>query len=115
MDYLDLTYELKSLIQNDKRYLVLKEKEKIMEASEEVMALSYIKDVKETELSDALRHYSKDSEEVKKAHVELFKSSSKLDDHPLVQDYLKAYEEFNNIIKEVNDILFKDLKRKKCI
>lgn len=114
MKYLELTYELKSLIEKDSRYIILKEKEAAMEANEEVMALSYQKDVKETELSDALRYFGDNSEEVKKAKVALFRASSNLDEHPLVKEYLKAYQDLKNLLDEINDILFSDLKRKKC-
>ena len=115
MDYLEITYELKSLIEKDERYIRLKEKEKMMEESDEVMALSYQKDLKETALSDLLKYYSKDSTEVRKAQVELFRISTKLDEHPLVKEYLKAYQELESLLKEVNNILFGDFKRKKCL
>lgn len=114
MKYLELTYELKSLIENDPRYLLLKEKERAMEENEEVMALSYQKDMREIELSDALRHFDDSSAEVNKAKVALFRASSTLDEHPVVKEYLDAYQEFKKILDEVNGILFGDLKRKKC-
>ena len=110
MDYLDLTYELKALIVNDERYLSLLEKEKEMEADEEVMALSYQKDVKEVELSDLLKHLPGDSEEVKKARLELYHASSKLDEHPKVKGYLEAYKKLEELLNEINEILFSDLK-----
>lgn len=112
LPYLKLSYELKELLEQDPRFILLNEKEKEMENNEEVMALTYNKDLKETYLSDALKHYPKDSPEVKRAHVELFRASERLDSHPLVKEYLKAYKEVENVLKEINEILFSDLKKK---
>ena len=109
---LKIAYELKELLNNDPRFKTLNEKEKAMEQSEEVMALSYNKDLKEAYLSDTLRHYPKGSPEVKHAHVELFRASEKLDSHPLVKEYYKAYKEVEKVLNEINDILLGDLKRK---
>jgi len=107
--YLKLAYELKELLEKDERFILLAEKEKAMENNEEVMALSYNKDLKETYLSDALKHFDRNSPEVKHAHVELFRASDKLDNHPLVKEYLEAYKEVEKVLQQINDILFKDL------
>lgn len=111
-NYLHLAYELKSLLENDERFIRLNNAEKAMENNEEVMALSYNKDLKETYLSDALKHFPQGSPEVKHAHLELFRASERLDAHPLVKEYLKAYKEVEAILNEVNNILFGDLKKK---
>ena len=108
-DYLLEAYKLKELISTDPRFIKLNEAEKKMEESEEVMALSYNKDLKETYLSDALRHYDKNSPEVRKARLEFFHAHEKLDAHPLVKEYLESYKEVEKLLKEVNDILFKDI------
>ena len=111
LSYIKLSYELKELLEQDPRFILLGEKEKEMENNEEVMALTYNKDLKETYLSDALKHYPKDSPEVKHAHVELFRASEKLDSHPVVKEYLKAYKEVESVLKQINEILFSDLKK----
>ena len=111
-NYLHLAYELKSLLENDERFIRLNNAEKAMENNEEVMALSYNKDLKETYLSDTLKHFPQGSPEVKHAHLELFRASERLDAHPLVKEYLKAYKEVEAILNEVNNILFGDLKKK---
>ena len=110
LPYIKLAYELKELMHNDPRFITLNEKEKAMENNEEVMALSYNKDLKETYLSDALKHYPQGSEEIKHAHVELYRASERLDAHPVVKEYLKAYREVETLLNEINDILFKDLR-----
>ena len=112
LPYIKIAYELKELLNHDPRFILLAEKEKAMENNEEVMALSYNKDLKETYLSDALKHYPSGSPEVRHAHVELFHASEKLDAHPVVKEYLKAYKEVEVVLNEINKILFSDLKRK---
>ena len=112
LPYIHLAYELKELMNEDPRFIHLNKIEKEMENNEEVMALSYNKDLKETYLSDALKHFPRDSQEVKHAHLELFRASERLDAHPLVKEYLKAYKEVEAVLNQINNILFSDLKKK---
>ena len=108
-DIYSLSYELKDLLANDTRIIRLNELEKKMTENEEVMALAYQKDLAVTEYSDALNHFAKDSEEVKKAQHNLHIKKEALDNHPLVRDYLKAYSEVRDLYFELNDILFSNL------
>ena len=108
-DIYSLSYELKDLLTNDQRIIRLNELEKKMNASEEVMALAYQKDVAVSEYSDALNHFARDSEEVKKAQHNLHLKKEALDNHPLVKDYLKAYSEVRDLYYQLNDILFSNL------
>lgn len=109
-----LAYELKALLDNDSRILLLNELEKDMEEDEEIMALSYNKDLKETYLNDALKHFGKDSIEVRKANVEYFRAASKLNENEKVKKYLKEYNEVESLFKEINEILFNDFKGIRC-
>ena len=108
-DIYSLSYELKDLLTNDPRIIRLNELEKKMNENEEVMALAYQKDVAVTEYSDALNHFTKDSEEAKKAQHNLHIKKEALDNHPLVRDYLKVYSEVRDLYFELNDILFSNL------
>ena len=108
-DIYSLSYELKDLLTNDPRIIRLNELEKKMNASEEVMTLAYQKDVAVSEYSDALNHFARDSEEVKKAQHNLRIKKEALDNHPLVKDYLKAYSEVRDLYYQLNDILFSNL------
>ena len=108
-DIYSLSYELKDLLTNDPRIIRLNELEKKMNENEEVMALSYQKDVAVSEYSDALNHFARDSEEVKKAQHNLHIKKEVLDNHPLVKDYLKAYSEVRDLYYQLNDILFSNL------
>ena len=108
-DIYSLSYELKDLLINDPRIIRLNELEKKMNESEEVMALAYQKDVAVSEYSNALNHFARDSEEVKKAQRNLHIKKEALDSHPLVKDYLKAYSEVRDLYYQLNDILFSNL------
>ena len=104
-----LAFELKELLSNDERIILLNSLEKKMNESEEVMALAYQKDVAASDYSDALNHFSQDSEEVKKAQLALFEKKSALDNHPLVREYLSAYSKVRDLYFAINDILFSNL------
>ena len=109
-----LSYELKDLLTNDERIILLNTLEKKMNENEEVMALSYQKDLAISEYSDALNHFSRDSEEVKKAQHNLHLKKEALDNHPLVKEYLKAYSQVRDLYYQINDILFSKLSNKEC-
>lgn len=104
-----LAGELKDLLDNDERIIRLNKLEKEMNANEEVMALSYQKDLAVSAYSDALNHYGNNSPEIKKYQHELFLKKEALDNHPLVKDYLKAYSEVRDLYFQINEILFNDL------
>ena len=104
-----LAGELKDLLDNDERIIRLNKLEKEMNANEEVMALSYQKDLAVSSYSDALNHYANDSEEIKKYQHELFLKKEALDNHPLVREYLKAFAEVRDLYFQINEILFNDL------
>ena len=70
-DIYSLAFALKELLNDDPRLIRLNELEKKMNESEEVMALSYQKDVAVSRYSDALNHYLEDSKEVKEAQSAL--------------------------------------------
>ena len=104
-----LAYELKELLSHDERITLLDSLEKELNKNEEVMALAYQKDLAATNYSDALNHFSENSEEVKKAQATLFEKKKALDNHPLVSEYLNAYSKVRDLYFEMNDILFSHL------
>ena len=108
-DIYSLAGELKDLLRDDSRIIALNELEKELKENQEVMALSYQKEVAVTNYSDALNHFAKDAPELKKYQHELFIKKEALDNHPLVQKYLKAYAVVRDLYYEVNEILFGDL------
>ena len=59
-----------------------------------------------------MKYYSKESKQVRTALTKYIDASHALDMHPLVVKYLEAYQEVEHVIKDINDILFEDLKDK---
>ncbi len=104
-----LAGELKDLLDNDERLIRLNKLENELNNNEEVMALSYQKDLAVSAYSDALNHFANNSEEIKKYQHELFLKKEALDNHPLVKEYLKAYSEVRDLYFQINEILFNDL------
>ncbi|MBP3732078.1 MAG: YlbF family regulator [Bacilli bacterium] len=104
-----LAGELKDLLDNDERIIRLNKLENELNNNEEVMALSYQKDLAVSAYSDALNHFANNSEEIKKYQHELFLKKEALDNHPLVKEYLKAYSEVRNLYFQINEILFNDV------
>lgn len=105
---------LKERINQDPRVLKLNKLEKELENNEEVMALAYQKDVLAASYSDTLNHYSKDSKEAEIALKKLHEAKLKLDNHPLVKEYLKAYQEVRELYGEINGILFSNFSANLC-
>ena len=112
--YLELAYQIRDLLNSDERFILLNEKEKAMEEDKEIMSLAYNKEMKEIYLSDMLRHFDKNSPEVKRARLELFHANEKLNAHQKVIEYLEAYKNVEEIIDKINKVLFKDFKGIKC-
>ena len=104
-----LAGELKDLLDNDERIIRLNKLENELNDNEEVMALSYQKDLAVSAYSDALNHFANDSKEIKQYQHELFLKKEALDNHPLVKEYLKAYSEVRDLYFQINEILFNDL------
>ena len=104
-----LAGELKDLLDNDERIIRLNKLENELNNNEEVMALSYQKDLAVSSYSDALNHFANNSEEMKKYQHDLFLKKEALDNHPLVKEYLKAYSEVRDLYFQVNEILFNDV------
>ena len=108
-----LARELKEEIDRDPRFIRLSELEKKMSENEEVMLLSYKKDVANAHYNDVLKIYKEDDEECLKARKELIQRKDELDAHPLVKDYLSALNEVRQILFEMNNIIFGDFKEDK--
>lgn len=108
-DIYSIAGELKDLINADERILRLNELEKELNDNEEVMALAQQKDEAISRYSDALNHFAKDSEEIKKYQHDLFIKKEALDNHPLVKEYLSAYNKVRDLYFNLNEILFSDL------
>lgn len=111
---LEKTDILKTAVNNDPRLKALIDIERRMEEDADVMRLAYQKDQAETFYNDALRHFSNDSNEVKKAQNALFVAKSQLDKHPLIREYLLAYREVRLLYEQINQTLFSLFKEHVC-
>lgn len=109
-----LTYQLKEALNSDLRILALNESEKKMNESEEVMALSYRKDMALEHYNEMLKYYKDDSEEVIKARQDLALAKKNLESHPLVRDYLAKYQEVRLLFEKINQSLFSLLNSDMC-
>ena len=105
-----LTQDLKKEMDNDPRFIRLDELNKRMNDDENVIRLAMKKDELNDKYNDLLRFYKDDDEVVVKTRKELLAAKIELESHPLVKEYLEAYNEVKTLLLEVNDILFKDFK-----
>ena len=111
-DIYSLSYELKDILSQDERIILLNNLEQQMNNDEEVIKLAYQKDIAVSNYSDVLNHFDENSNEAKKAHHQMFLAKENLDNHPLVREYLKAYKEVRELYFQLNEILFSNLSLK---
>ena len=110
---LEKVNNLKAALDKDSRVILLNELDKKLNASEEVMKLSYKKDMALVKFEDALKHFGENSPEVKDAQKELYEAKKNLDLHPLVIEYNKAYKEVRILYNKINDELFNQMIKQK--
>lgn len=97
---------LKEAIEKDPRILLLNQLEKEIENNEEVMVLSYKKDVALANYEDTIKYFKDDQDKIQNAQKLLAESKYNLDIHPLVKQYNKAYLEVKLMYEEINKQLF---------
>ena len=100
---------LKNALENDERIVKLNQIEKEMNENEEVMALAYQKDLASNEYSDLLKIYDEKDDHLNPARERLIAAKERLESHPVVKEYLKAYKEVKLLLFEVNKIIFSDI------
>ncbi len=111
---LSLAYQLKNALDNDERIVLLNNLENEMNNNEEVMALSYRKDMALDKYSEMSKYFKDDSEEVIKARKELAAAKKELESHPLVREYLSAYQQVRILYEHINETLFSYLNKNMC-
>ncbi|MDY0177825.1 MAG: YlbF family regulator [Bacilli bacterium] len=111
---LDLTLKLRSALDNDLRIAELSKAEREMETDDLAKTLSYKKDCAVSEYNDALRFFSRDSSEVKKAQRKLYEAKKALEELPSVRKYLEKFKEVRMLYDELNAILFADFQFDIC-
>ena len=106
----NLARNLKEEMDKDPRFIRLKELDKKMSEDEEVMLLSYKKDLANNRYNDLLKIYNENDEVVLEARRELIQRKDELDSHPLVKEYLSALNEVRIVLFEMNRIIFDGFK-----
>ena len=109
-----LTEKLKNAMENDPRFLRLKEIEEKMNDDESVMRLAYHKDMENDKYNDLLKIYDENHPLVKQAQKALYDANQELNNHPVVKSYMAVYLEVKMVLHQVNNILFADFKGEGC-
>lgn len=113
-EILRLTHQLKALLESDPLIIDLKRKEKAMENDKDVALLS----MKQAEAAewyyDAKKLYGDDAEETKKALKAYAEAKKNLESHPLVREYLLAYQKVRILYDGINKELFSYLNLEMC-
>lgn len=110
----NLSISLKEAIINSQTYKDTLYAEKLMNESENVIRLAYIKSQKENMYSDLLKYYKEDSDEVRHAQKELFIAKKNIEELKEVKDYLRCYQKLRMMLDEVNNELFKGFSLNLC-
>ena len=111
---LELTFQLKTALDNDPRIVLLNKLENEMNNNEEVMGLSYRKDMALDRYNEMAKYFKDDSEEVIKARQLLADAKKELESHPLVREYLSSYQQVRLLYEHINETLFTYLNKNMC-
>lgn len=103
---LDKALELKKEISNLPEVIELERLDKLLSNDEEVMKLSYRKDICATKFEDSLRHFGEGSNEAEKAQNDLYQAKLELDNNPLVKSYNKQLIIVRKIYDRINEEIF---------
>ena len=109
-----LANSLNEELNKDPRVIRLNELEKELNDSYDVYLLSNKKDEALENYERLKEAYSEDHELVKEALLKLKDAKEKLNNFPLVKEYLAQYSLVRDLYLEIDDILFSDFKKGKC-
>ena len=109
-----LANSLNQEINNNPEVIRLNELEKALNDSYDVYLLSNKKDETLEEYSRLKEIYSEDDERVKSALLKVKDAKEKLNNFPLVKEYLAQYAIVRDMYLEIDNILFSDFKKGKC-
>lgn len=109
---LESTYELKEMLLKSEEYKNVKEKEKIMEDKCSDLLIKYNYLVNEYNNAIRFEKYGSDVEGARKALADF---KLELDSNKYVKEYNEAYKKMNNLLKDLQDIIFEGIKESKRI
>ena len=98
--------KLKAEIESLPEVKELEHLNKLLSENEEVMKLSYRKDVASTKYEDAIRYFGKNSKEAGLAQKELYQAKLDLDNNDLVKAYNEQYKKVRKIYDKINEEIF---------
>ena len=102
--------ELKKEINSIPEVIELERLNKLLEENEEVMKLSYRKDVAATKYEDAIKYFGQESDEARSAQKVLYQAKLELDTHWLVKRYNEQYKKVRKIYDKINEEIFNPFK-----
>ena len=109
-----LANSLNEELSKDPRVVKLNELEKELNDSYDVYVLSKEKDEALENYERLKEVYPEDNEQVKEALLKLKTAKEKLNNFPLVKEYLVQYSIVRDLYLEIDNILFSDFKKGKC-
>ena len=101
--------ELKEKINNCPEVIELERLNKLLNENEEVMKLSYRKDVCGTKYEDAVKYFGLESDEAREAQKALYQAKLELDTNELVKAYNEQYKKVRKIYDKINEEIFNPL------
>jgi len=110
----ELSKKINNSLKNNNIFVRLNELEKEMENSDEIIALSYAKDMACLKYSDLLKIYDENSKEVKTQLLAVKEAKEKLETNIIVRNYLDTYSKARDLLNIVNNIIFEEFIQKGC-
>lgn len=109
-----LANSLNEELNKDPRVKRLNELEKELNDSYDIYLLSSKKDEALEEYSRLKQIYPDDDERVKESLLSAKEAKEKLNNFPLVKEYLEQYAIVRDLYLEIDNILFSDFRKGKC-
>ena len=98
--------ELREKINTCPEVIELERLNKLLNENEEVMKLSYRKDVCATKYEDAVKYFGLQSDEAREAQKALYQAKLELDTNELVKAYNEQYKKVRKIYDKINEEIF---------
>lgn len=105
-EVLEKSYSLKEAMEQSEIFKRLQQSEQQMEQNEEVMLLGFAFSNAQTDYNDILKHFASESPEAKTVQKKLYETKKKLDEHPLVREYLHNFQEVRKIYDSIQENIF---------
>ena len=98
--------ELKAEIESLPEVIELERLNKLLNEDEQVMKLSYKKDMAEIKYEDSIRFFGEKSDEARLSQKALYQAKLELDNNELVKKYNEQYKKVRKIYDKINEEIF---------